>query len=70
MGSFIGEFCSFLRVRKKFWLAPMLITTALFGALLIATQGSAIAPKSSDADILVADYPILPSRRRFWERVP
>ena len=32
-------------------------------------QGSAIAPKTSDSDILVADYPILPSRRRFWERV-
>jgi hypothetical protein len=44
MGSFIVEFWSFLRVRKKFWLAPMLITMALFGGLLIATQGSAIAP--------------------------
>jgi hypothetical protein len=32
-------------------------------------QGSTIAPKSADGDILVADYPILPSRRRFWERV-
>jgi hypothetical protein len=44
MGSFIVEFWSFLRVRKKFWLAPMLITMALFGALLVTTQGSAIAP--------------------------
>ncbi|MBV8505937.1 MAG: hypothetical protein JOZ58_08640 [Acetobacteraceae bacterium] len=44
MGSFLGEFWSFLRMRKKFWLAPMLITMALFGALLIATEGSAIAP--------------------------
>jgi hypothetical protein len=44
MGSFIGEFWSFLRVRKKFWLAPMLITMALFGALLLATESSAIAP--------------------------
>jgi hypothetical protein len=44
MGSFIVEFWSFLRVRKKFWLAPMLVTIALFGALLLATQGSAIAP--------------------------
>jgi hypothetical protein len=44
MASFIPEFWSFLRVRKKFWLAPMLITMALFGALLLATQGSAIAP--------------------------
>jgi hypothetical protein len=44
MQSFIGEFWSFLRIRKKFWLAPMLITMALFGALLIATEGSVIAP--------------------------
>ena len=43
MGSFIVEFWSFLRVRKKFWLVPILITMALFGALL-ATQGTAIAP--------------------------
>ena len=44
MGAFIAEFWSFLRVRKKFWLAPMLIIMTLFGALLIVTQGSAIAP--------------------------
>jgi hypothetical protein len=44
MGSFMVEFWSFLRVRKKFWLAPMLITMALFGALLIAPPGSALAP--------------------------
>jgi hypothetical protein len=44
MGSFIAEFWLFLRVRKKFWLAPMLVTMALFGALLVATQGSVIAP--------------------------
>jgi hypothetical protein len=44
MGSFISEFWSFLRIRKKFWLAPVLITMALFGGLLLATSGSAIAP--------------------------
>lgn len=44
MGSFLAEFWLFLRLRKKFWLAPMLVTMALFGALLVATQGSAIAP--------------------------
>ena len=44
MAGFIGEFWSFLRVRKKFWLAPLMITMALFGALLVASQGSAIAP--------------------------
>ena len=44
MSSFMVEFWSFLRVRKKFWLAPMLITMALFGALVLGTQGTAIAP--------------------------
>jgi hypothetical protein len=44
MGSFVVEFWLFLRARKKFWLAPMLITMALFGALMVATQGSAVAP--------------------------
>ena len=44
MGSFLAEFWLFLRLRKKFWLAPMLVTMALFGALMVATQGSAIAP--------------------------
>jgi len=39
MGSFLIEFWSFLRVRKKFWLAPMVITTALFGALLAQPKG-------------------------------
>ena len=44
MLGFIEEFWAFLRVRKKFWLAPLMITMALFGALLVASQGSAIAP--------------------------
>lgn len=39
------------------------------GEIFRHLQGSAIAPKSADSDVLVADYPILPSRRRFWERV-
>ena len=34
----------FLRVRKKYWLAPLIITIVLMGALLIFTQGSVIAP--------------------------
>jgi hypothetical protein len=44
MASFIVEFWSFLRARKKFWLVPMMVTMALFGALLVLTQGSAVAP--------------------------
>lgn len=34
----------FLRVRKKYWLAPLIITIALMGALIIFTQGSVVAP--------------------------
>ncbi len=42
--AFLIEFWSFLKVRKKFWLLPMLIMLALFGGLIILAQGSAIAP--------------------------
>jgi hypothetical protein len=34
----------FMRVRKKFWLAPIILTMVLLGALIVLTQGSAIAP--------------------------
>jgi hypothetical protein len=44
MVSFISEFWLFLRVRKKFWLLPIFFIMALFGGLLILTQGSAVAP--------------------------
>ena len=42
--SFLSEFWKFLKVRKKFWLAPILIIFLIFGALLVLTQGSAVAP--------------------------
>ncbi len=42
--SFIKEFCNFLKVRKKFWLLPILIFLLLFGGLIILTQGTAVAP--------------------------
>lgn len=42
--SFLKEFWSFLRVRKKYWLLPILIMMALLGALLVLAQGSAVAP--------------------------
>lgn len=42
--SFIREIWAFLRVRKKLWLAPLIILMLLLGALLIAAQGSVIAP--------------------------
>jgi hypothetical protein len=41
---FIKEFLEFLRVRKKYWLLPILICLVFFGALIILSQGSAIAP--------------------------
>jgi hypothetical protein len=44
MMSFIKELWAFLRVRKKLWLAPLIIVMVILGALLIAAQGSVIAP--------------------------
>lgn len=42
--SFAKEFWSFLRVRKKYWLAPIMLLMILFGGLIVLSQGSAIAP--------------------------
>jgi len=42
--SFIKELWTFMRVRKKFWLVPILIVMALLGALIVLAQGSAVAP--------------------------
>jgi hypothetical protein len=42
--SFLKELFSYLRARKKLWLAPMLIVMALLGVLVVMTHGSAIAP--------------------------
>ncbi len=42
--SILAEFWEFLRVRKKFWLLPVVIVLVLLGALLVLTQGSAVAP--------------------------
>ena len=41
---FLKEFWSFLRIRKKFWLVPILVMLLIFGALLVLAQGSAVAP--------------------------
>ena len=35
---------SFMRVRKKFWLAPIIIVLLLLGGLIVFAQGSAVAP--------------------------
>lgn len=42
--SFIAELWTFMRVRKKFWLIPVMVMMALLGGLIVLTQGSAIAP--------------------------
>tara|TARA_B100000780_G_scaffold278570_1_gene252572 strand:- start:5476 stop:5625 length:150 start_codon:yes stop_codon:yes gene_type:complete len=42
--NFIIEFLKFLKVRKKYWLLPILIVLVFFGGLIILSQGSAIAP--------------------------
>ena len=42
--SILAEFWDFLKVRKKWWLAPIVITLILRGALLVLPEGSAVAP--------------------------
>jgi hypothetical protein len=42
--SFVGELWSFLRIRKKYWLLPIVLVMLLFGGLLIVSQISAVAP--------------------------
>ena len=44
MLSILAELWTFLRVRKKFWLLPILLVLVVFGGLIILTQGSAVAP--------------------------
>lgn len=41
---FLKDLWGFLRVRKKFWLLPIILVLLLFGALIVLTSGSAIAP--------------------------
>ncbi len=42
--SFLVEIWHFLKVRKKFWLLPIIFIWALFGGLVVLTSGSAVAP--------------------------
>lgn len=44
MLAFIVELWTFMRARKKFWLLPIMIMMALFGALIVLAKGSAVAP--------------------------
>ena len=40
----LGDVFDYLKVRKKYWLAPLIITLVLIGALVVLTQGSVVAP--------------------------
>jgi hypothetical protein len=44
MIDFLKEFCDFLKVRKKYWLFPILIFLFLFGLLILLSQGTVVAP--------------------------
>jgi hypothetical protein len=40
----LKDLWAFLKVRKKFWLAPIILVLLLLGALIVLSQGSAVAP--------------------------
>jgi hypothetical protein len=40
----IAELWDFMRIRKKYWLVPMVLVLLVFGGLIILVQGSAVAP--------------------------
>lgn len=42
--SFIKELWAFMRVRKKFWMLPIMVMLVIFGGLVILSHGSAVAP--------------------------
>ena len=41
---FLNELWGFMKVRKKYWLLPIILTLVLLGALIILSGGSALAP--------------------------
>lgn len=44
MLDFLGDLWQYMRQRKKFWLAPIIVVMLLLGGLIILAQGSAVAP--------------------------
>ena len=42
--AFLLELWTFIRVRKKYWLLPVIIVTLVLGGLIVLSQGSAVAP--------------------------
>ena len=44
MFEFLGDLWGFMRARKKFWLAPIIIVLLLLGVLIVFAEGTAVAP--------------------------
>jgi hypothetical protein len=44
MIDFLEDLWGFMRERKKFWLAPIILVMLLLGVLIVVAQGSAVAP--------------------------
>lgn len=44
MIDFLSDLWGFMRERKKFWLAPIILVMVLLGVLIVVAQGSAVAP--------------------------
>jgi len=44
MLDFLTELWTFLRVRRKFWLIPIILMLAVFGGLVVLSKGSAVTP--------------------------
>ena len=44
MFEFLGDLWQYMRVRKKFWLAPIIFVMLILGGLIVMAQGSAVAP--------------------------
>ena len=57
------ELWAFMRVRKKWWLGPILVTMMLLSALIVLTQGSAVAAPAASGGTLRASRIEGPNRR-------
>ena len=44
MLEFLSDLWNFMRVRKKFWLAPIIVVLLLLGILIVLAEGTAVAP--------------------------
>ncbi len=44
MLDFLKDLWDFMKMRKKFWMAPIIIVMLLLGGLIVLSQGSAVAP--------------------------